>query len=236
MRLRPVGGAERDVLALEIGIDIAEGLALAHQHARHPGRLGGDVDRVAQREARRHREAVLDVAVALAALRQVDGDEQRRALRVAGARDDLFREAAVAEDVELEPERLLGRGAHVLDGADRHGGERVDRALGLGGARRQDLAVAIDESGEAGGRDRDRQRQLAPEHLGRHAAAGGVDQHALAEAHGAQLVAVGVARDLVVGAAVDVVEHHARAAPAREPPQVLDVGDDRHRRIRSVPR
>ena len=59
--------------------------------------------------------------------------------------DHRFAEAAVAEHVELVPERLRGRFAHVLDGADRHGGEAEPRAGGLRGARALHLAVAREQ-------------------------------------------------------------------------------------------
>ena len=95
--------------ALQIGLDIAERLAPAEQHLEAPGRFRGDVEGVARRQPRRHRQTVLDVGVALAAHRQVDGHEQRvqPAARARSITDCA--EAAVAEHVELEPERLAGR-------------------------------------------------------------------------------------------------------------------------------
>ena len=151
--------ALRLALALEVEVDIAERAPPRAQHVRDPARADRQVERVAHGQARRHGQAVLDVHVALAAHRQVDGDEQRRAVRRLGALDHRFAEAAVAEHVELVPERLRGRLAHVLDGADRHGGEAEPRAGGLRGARALHLAVACEQAGHAGRRDRDRQRQ-----------------------------------------------------------------------------
>ena len=175
--------AERiDVVhALHVAGEIAEGLALAPQHAPGPGRLGGDVDDVLDADFRRHRHAVLDVAVALAEHLQIDGEHQRVAFRRRRARQDVLGEAAVVDHVKLEPERLAGRLRHVLDRADRHGGERVGNAGGFGGARRQDLAVAVLHAGEADRGKDDGRGHLLPDHGGGEAAFGDVDQHALAQ-------------------------------------------------------
>ena len=145
-----------------------------------------------------------------------------------GALDHLLAEAAVAEHIELKPERRLGRRAHVLDRADRHGGEAKADAGGFGRARRQDFAVAAQQAGQAGRRNGDRHRDLFAQHGGGERAIVGVDQHALAETDRLQVVAVGPVADLVIGAAIDIVEQRARHAPARELAQVFDIGDDGH--------
>ena len=67
-------------------------------------------------------------------------------------------EAAVAHDVELEPERLVDRRRHVLDRADRHGRERVRDAGGLRGAAGEDLAISVHHAAEP---DRRRARTAA---------------------------------------------------------------------------
>src|SRR5882762_2035822 len=83
------------------------------------------------------------VAMALAEHLQVDREHQRAALGGGGALDQRLDEAAVLHHVELEPERLAGGLRHVLDRADRHGGERERNAGRLRRATRQDLAVAV---------------------------------------------------------------------------------------------
>ncbi len=213
---------------MQEGGDVAEGLALAAQHAQRPGRLGGDVEGIAQRQPRRHFEAVLEIGVTLAAHRQIDGDEQRGAAGGLGAGDDLLAEAAVAEHVELKPERPLDRRAYVLDRADRHRRLAIADAGVLGGARRHHLAVAVQKAGKAGRRDGDRHRHVFAEHGRRELALAGVDQDALAEADRFQLCRIGAVADLVIGAGVDIVEQRLRHLAPREPAQVLDVGDDRH--------
>ena len=53
-----------------------------------------------------------------------------------------------------------------------------------------------------------------------------VDQHALAQADGVEVGAVGAQRQLVVGAALGIVVERARQAPPRDLAQILDIGDD----------
>ena len=84
------------------------------------------------------------------------------------------------------------------------------------------------KSGHAGRRDRDRQRQVFAEQRGRDRNLRDVHQHALAQADGVEVGAVGAQRQLVVGAALGIVEQRARQAPPRDLAQVLDIGDDGH--------
>ena len=75
--------------------DIAEGLALAAQHAQRPSRLGGDVDKVLDANLRRNGHAVLDVAMALADDLQIDGEDERAAFgrsRALDQRADVSRD------------------------------------------------------------------------------------------------------------------------------------------------
>src|SRR5215472_14758169 len=95
--------------------NIAESLALAASDAERPGRLGGDVDQVAEPNLRRHSHAVLDVAVALPVDRQVDGEYQCAALGGSGALDQRADEAALLHHVELKPERLFDRAGDIFD-------------------------------------------------------------------------------------------------------------------------
>ena len=144
VELRRDPGPERgDVVgALEVTDEIAEGAALAAQHAGHPGRLGGEIEELRQRPFRRHRHAVLDVGMALPDHLQIDGQHQRAAFGRDGALDQRLDEAAVLHHVQLEPERLVDIGGDILDRADRHRAQRVGNAGGLRGAAGVDLAVA----------------------------------------------------------------------------------------------
>src|SRR5208282_78760 len=100
--------------AADVAGYVAEGLALAAQYAPRPGRLGGDVEQVAEPDLRRHRHAVLDVAVALTEHLQIDGEHQRAAFGRRGARHQFADKTTVAHDIELEPERLVDRRGDVL--------------------------------------------------------------------------------------------------------------------------
>ena len=87
------------------GSEVAEFAALARGHAPGPARLGADVDCVAQREPRRHGQAVLRIAAAQAADRNVHRHHQHRAAGRLGPIHQLHRVAPVLHHVELEPER-----------------------------------------------------------------------------------------------------------------------------------
>ena len=220
-----------DVLhALHVAGEIAEGLALAHEDAERPGRLAGDVDDVPDADFRRHRHAVLEVAVALAEHLQVDGEHQRIAFGPDRALQDVFGEAAVLDHIELEPERLLCRLGHVLDRADRHGGQRIGDAGRLGRLRAEDLAVAVLHAGEPHRRQDQRRRDLLPEDGGGEAACGHVHQHPLAQLDGFQIGPVGAQRLLLIGAAVGIVEKGAGNPAPRQRAQVVDAGHGGHGR------
>ena len=70
-------------MPLDVAGDVAEGLALAAQHAQRPGRLVAMSIRFAERMLRRHRHAVLQVAMALTEHLQVDRQHQRAAFAAA---------------------------------------------------------------------------------------------------------------------------------------------------------
>jgi hypothetical protein len=119
--------------ALDVADDVAEDPPLGAEHAQAPARLGQQVEHVGEGRLGRRRQAVLDVLVALAEDLQVERQDQGAAVRRLGAVDQPADEVAVAHHVELEPERRLGVGGHVLDRADAHGRERERHAEGLGG-------------------------------------------------------------------------------------------------------
>ena len=195
-----------DAALIQIGLDVSERLAVTHEHAKSPAGLGRDVPQIAQRQTRRHGEPVLDVGVTLPAQGQIDGDDEHGALRRFRAVDHRLAEAAVAQDIELEPERAADRGADVLDGRNRHGGQAIRNAGRFGGARRQNLAAAAQQAGQPGRRDCKRHRDLVAEEFGFERAGGGVDENALTKAKRVQGVNIRLERDLVIGAALDILE------------------------------
>ena len=166
--------------------------------------------------------------MALALDLQVEREHQRGALRRFRALDERGGEAAVAHHVELEPERLRHAAGHILDRADRHGGERVGHAVALGGARGEDLAVGPVEAGEADRREGHGHAHLAPEHGGAQRAPVDVDADALAQRERLQVGAVRAQRRFAVGAAIDVIENRPRHPLLRQLAQIVDAGHDRH--------
>ena len=212
--------------------EVAEGAALAAQHAGDPGRLGGEIDQFRQRPFRRHRHAVLDVLVALPDHLQVDGQHQRAAFGGDRALDQRLDEAAVLHHVELEPERLVDGGRDVLDRADRHRALGEGNAGGLRGAAGVNLAVAMLHAEQADRRQDQRQRGGLAEDRGRQVALGDVDQDALAELDLLQIVVVGAQRVLGIGAAIGIVEERLRHAALVQQAQILDAGDVLHGRSR----
>src|SRR5262249_31974028 len=130
--------------------------------------------------------------------------------------------------VELEPERLADRLCHVLDRADRHGGERERDARRLGRAARQDLAVAVLHAAEPDRRERERERGVLADDRGGEIAAGHVDQQPLAQLDALEVGAVGAQRLLRVGAGLRIIEKSARHLAAGLLSQVVDAGHGAH--------
>ena len=173
-------------------------------------------------------ETVLDVGVALAAHGEIDRHEQRRAFCGPRPFDHRLAEAAIAEHVELEPERFADRALHVLDRTDRHGGQAELDAGGFGRAGGKHLAITMDQAREPGWRDCERHRDRLAQHCGSKRYLRYVDQHALPQPDGVEFVAVGIEREFVIGTALDVIVDRARDFSPRDPPQILDIGDDGH--------
>ena len=181
------------------------------------------VEHGARGEARRHREAVAHVDMALAVHRQVDGEEQRRAFGGLGALDQRLHEAAVAHHVKLEPERLVAPPRRRPRSSRSTWwractGCRPHARRGRRGSRRRHIAcrqspVGAIASGIASSSPSTVVLRLALRH---------VDQHALAQLDRAHVVDIGVARVLRIGAGLHVLEEHARHVAAGDPPQVLD--------------
>ena len=146
---------------------------------------------------------------------QVEREHERRALRRFRTLDEGGGEAAIAHDVELEPERLAGAFGHVLDRADRHRGERERHAECIGGARCKDLAIGPVETEEPHRRERHRHRCFAAEQRDLRRALVDVDADALPQTDGLEVRAVGTQRAFAVSAAVDVLEDRARNALLR---------------------
>ena len=119
-----------------------------------PAGMKQDVEQPARPldQALRSRQPADAVAVADAVDGQVHGQEQRVDARGFHPLEEIGHEAAVADHVELHPERALGRGAHFLDRTAGHGGQHDGDAGGFGRAHGLGLAPAAIEAGNADGR------------------------------------------------------------------------------------
>ncbi len=201
---------------------------------QRPGRLGGNVDDIGEPDFRRHRHAVLDVAVALAEHLQIDREHERAAFGFRRPRQDVPGETAVLDDVELKPEWPARGLRDIFNRADRHRGQRVRDAGVVRGLRSENFAVAVLHAGEPDGRERKWRRDLLSKNGRRKAAVGDVDQHALAQLDVFEVAAVGPQRFLAVGAAIGIFEKGARNTAAGQRSQVLDAGDGFHDGISGV--
>ena len=188
-----------------------------------------------QRQSRRHGESVLRVAPAQRLQGQIEREHERRTARVARARDQRLGESAIAHEIELEPERSVRRRTHVFDRADGHRAQAERHAGGLRGARRLDLAVAMKEAVSPVGASADGHVPVLAEHRGVERQPRHVHHDALAQLDGAQVVAIARPGQLVVGAAVDVIEQRARQCAGARAAQVLDGVDDGHGGVATSP-
>src|SRR5690606_31290714 len=90
-------------------------------------RVAGRVH-VLDAQVRRQREAVLDVALAATEQRRVDGEYERARSGSLGTAHERLGRAAVAIDVELEPDGTGRGGDDLFDRGVRQRREREDRA------------------------------------------------------------------------------------------------------------
>ena len=199
-----------------------------------PGRAHRDLERIAQREPRRNGQAILRIPAAQSLHGHVDREHDRRAIRGQRTLEQFLVEAAIAHQVDLEPERLLHGAAHVLDRADAHRGQAERHAERLRGARAEHFAVGVEQAGEAGRADAAGNGPLLAENRGAELLRGHVHHHALAQLDRLQVGEIAVERDFVIRAAIGVVEDGARHAPARELAKIGNAVDD-HERVWGQP-
>ena len=183
------------------------------------------VDDRRRADRRRQREAAADVALAPAEHGGVDGEHERLVAGGGGAVDHLLDEAAVAPGVHLEPQPAVADRPHLLDRAGAERRQRVGQPGPRGGAGDGELALGIGDAGEPGRREHQRVGERLAEQRrarcrpSRRRAAPGAGSVVAANA-----ACVGGQRALVLGAAVDVVEH-AAGQPALG--DAAEIGDRR---------
>ena len=187
---------------------------LGAQQPQGPTRVAHSVEEGAGPDLGRQREAPPDVAFAPAEHSRVDGEDER--LVAAGRRpaDQAPDVVPVVPHVHLEPESgtVAGHGSTLLDRPGAHGRERERHPGPAGGAYHGQLAVGIGDAGEA-----DRSRDVgegdgSSEQGRRRVGLGHTPQAPGPELQAPVGLNVAPQRDLILGPAVDVVEH-----PAREP-------------------
>ena len=177
------------------------------------------------RDPRREHEAAPDVPLALAQHRRVDGDHEGAVAGGLRALDQHLDDPAVPPHVELVPDGAGRRLRDLLHRADRHGAGGVDDALPAGGPRGHRLAARPEHAGEAGRREDQRRRDGDAEDGRRLVPPAHVLERPGPEPVAVKSRLVGAERDLVLGAAVDVVEQRPRQPPARRRPEVVDRDD-----------
>ena len=153
---------------------------------------------------------VEEVALAAAEHRGIHGQDEGGAPCLFGPSHERRREAAVAEDVELEPEWPARRLAHRFDGPRRERREDHPRAGGVCGARGGEFPVSVGELLKGHRSDEHRPVELVAEEFDALRAHGNVTQDAVAQRDLVPRLARAAQEDLVARAPGEVVEHHAR--------------------------
>ena len=182
----------------------------AREHAERPARLRAAMSS-ALRSVRRGGtlSPFLGRGGAVPANLQIDGQHERRALRGA---------ARALSASRLKPRRASGTSASRT-GADRRAQssiEQIDMVLSVNGmpkscaARAPDLAVAVEQSGQSGRRDRQRHRDRLAEHRAGDRQLREVAHHALPKLMRSRSLRLRAQRQLIVGAAIGIFEDRAR--------------------------
>jgi len=196
-----------------------------------PGRLAHRLQHAAQRSIGPG-HARMRIAVASARHRHIDRKHHRARAGRFGARDQVLHERAVANDVELEPERI-GRCRDVFDRADRHGRQAGRDARRPRCPCRLQLAATRIHAADAHWPQRHRQGDLATEQRRFQVDRRHVLEHALTQRDPGQIADVATQRFLGIGAAIGIIEQEARQATPRG---LTKVGGGRNNHIIFVAR
>jgi hypothetical protein len=85
------------------------------QHAQAPARVPRHVPRQLRREPQRQAKAVARVVVALAVNRRINGQHEGRVAAGGRAAHEILGDRAVLLHVQLQPQRAVAGGAHILE-------------------------------------------------------------------------------------------------------------------------
>jgi hypothetical protein len=177
---------------------VGEGQRLRAEQSPPPARVTRAVGQGAQVERRRDGQPVAEVPLARAGHRRVDGQHQRPVAGLPGAGHQLLAQAAVAPDVQLEPQRRVAHSADVLERCRPQRGGDVRHAEPLRGRGDGSLAGRVHHAGEAGGPEHDREGARDAEHVGAQVDGADVAQHLRRELPVVERRAVAAQGDLVL--------------------------------------
>ena len=203
---------------------VGEAHRLAADEGPGPARVPGPVDDRAEADRGGHGEAPAHVALPPPEDGGVHGEDQRLVLRVGRPVDHLLDQAAVPPGVDLEPEATVADPTDLLDRPAAHGREGVGQARPGRGPGRGELAVRMEEAGEADRGEHEGKGEGRSEHRRAHVDVLHLVQHAGAPSDGGERRLVGGQGPFVLGPAVEVVEDARGAAgagrwPAGPPPR-----------------
>jgi hypothetical protein len=196
--------------------EIAERDLRAQTDIQKPAPVAGEVEQRRRTESRRHGKAVADVALARPLQFGVNGQDQRRTARSPGALDERLGQPAIAQHVKLEPVGRTAFAGDFLDAAGGHRRQAVRNPSALCCTNSGQFAAPRQQSGEAGRPNHEWRVVSLAEQLHRLVPRRHVGQDPRQQPYTLEIRHVLAQRDLVLGAAVDELEHHFRQALARE--------------------
>ena len=156
------------------------------------GRFGADV-------------VVADVAFALGLDLGVQGHADGRVAGLFGAGGHLQSQAAILEEILLEPERAGGGRGHVLQGTRGVGAEHHDRTHLAGGFDRGDFGLGMRRAVVAGGIEHDGQGDFLSQNRGGQRTVFDIHHHARAQHDRIEHGAGAADGDLIGGSAGDEI-------------------------------
>jgi hypothetical protein len=181
-----------------------------------------DVEGLTHADAGRNREAVPDIALANADERTVDAQDQGPTAGYPRPLDECAGRVPIPPHMNLEPQRAGSLRRHRLDRAAPIHAEDVGRPRLAGGARRLDLAARPAEASHPRRRHQDGAREPVVQHGDGEVPTRHVDEGPGTEGEALERLTVPANGHLVPRPSVDEVEDHARQAPPRSAPQILD--------------
>ncbi len=219
-----IGDRHRHLRAgIDMGFEIGQRELAAEQIVERPAGMRREARRRARRQPRRRAEPGPPAALAIAADDRVDGQRDGIELGRLAALDHRAVEALVLVDVELEQ---LGAGDRRADLLDAHRRQAGDAEPGIElHRRRADRAFAapMEQPLQCGRREEQRHRHLLAHQRHRHVDRLDPGEHARHQIAVVERRGVACLGQLVVGRAVDIMEHRKGQAPPRQFTKIVDI-------------